>query len=91
MKSWCKLLPFFIVEWLAVKHLGRMNIDGWIYVNAFGPGTPETRQRSVLIEVEPSERPNWNVATAEEKAKLASRNLVLMKMKYGIREENGDE
>lgn len=56
MRKWTKLLPFFIVEWYALKYLGRLKVGSWAYVQPYGPfqdGKPET---SILIE-DVSKRP----------------------------------
>lgn len=86
MRLWCKLLPFFIVEWMAIERCGTFRINGWNYVQPFGPGDSKRRRRSVLIEVDPSERPDWNVREEEEHVRKAQSSLALTKMRYGIKE-----
>lgn len=56
MKSWLKLLPFFVVCWLARKYCSRIRIGNWIYVQPFGPGTKDNPEPNVLIEVDISKR-----------------------------------
>ena len=51
-RGWLKLLPFFVVEWLAAL---LCSID-WLYVQPFGPGTRGKPQANVLIEVDVSLR-----------------------------------
>lgn len=56
MKAWLKLLPFFVVAWIARKYCSRQIIDKWIYVQPFGPGTTSQPEEIVLIELNASNR-----------------------------------
>ncbi len=59
MRWYIKLLPFFIVCWLARRFCSRMRVNDWIYVFPFGPGTYEKPEAVVLIEVDPKNRTDW--------------------------------
>lgn len=59
MRSWLKLLPFFIVCWIARRNCSRMNVGGWVYVQPFGPGHKHKPEPNILIEVDVAWRTNW--------------------------------
>lgn len=59
MRWYTKLLPFFIVCWLARKHCTAFRINDWTYVQASGPGKKYKPEPVVLIEVDPTKRPDW--------------------------------
>ena len=91
MRLWVKLLPFFIVEWLAIKYGAVYHISGWTYTQPFGPGDRKARRRSILIEIDPAERPDWNILDREDDLADASSSLVITKMRYGVKEtDNAD-
>lgn len=86
MRLWIKLLPFFIVEWLAVQYGAVYHVNGWTYTQPFGPGDRKARRRSVLIEIDPAERPDWNIQDEEENVANASSSLEITKMRYGAKD-----
>jgi hypothetical protein len=56
MKSWVKLLPFFVVCWLARKFCCLIKVGDFIYCQPFGPGTKEKPEPVVLIELDVKKR-----------------------------------
>ena len=58
MRNWCKLLPYFLIEWYMLRYGERLCIgeDDIRYVQPFGPGFYGNPKRIVLIEVDPMNR-----------------------------------
>jgi hypothetical protein len=59
LRPWVKILPFFVVCWLARKYCERQRVNNWIYVQPFGPGKMHKPQANVLIEVDVANREGW--------------------------------
>lgn len=59
MRSWTKILPFFVVCWLARKYGMTQRQNGLVYAQAFGPGQKHKPEAIVLIELDPADRPEY--------------------------------
>jgi len=58
MRWWIKLLPFFVVCWIARRSCSRHRIGDWVYVHPFGPGSKTKPEENVLVEVNVKNR-HW--------------------------------
>lgn len=62
MRRWTKILPFFFIEWWAVRNLAKTTVNNKDYVQPYGPGTFDLLtgesfpERITLIEVNPRDR-----------------------------------
>lgn len=59
MRWYVKLLPFFIVCWLARRHCSVIKVHDWTYAFLSGPGTRSKPEPVILIEIDTTKRPDW--------------------------------